>query len=136
MEPYYIMKKTLTVSLILLFVYTVGVFSQNNRIKLTEHVALVNCGDIYWLEDDKNQMSISISLAQRGVDKRTGKKIYSVVCGEFSKTVVKAGVKEAIRSGINSLGVTQGTSLIVAAAGYAAEKIYNSICEYWGTSFE
>lgn len=115
--------------------YTTKLLAQN-RIKLTEYVTLVNCGDTYWLEDDKNQRSISISVVQKGIDKRNGQKLYNVVCGDFTRTVVKAGVKEAVKNGIKAAGVTSGSSLIVAAAGYATDKIYSGLCSYWGDSFK
>lgn len=107
-----------------------------NRFKLTEHVTMVNYGDTYWLEDDKNQMSISISIAQANRDRSNNQKLYKVVCGGFTKTVVKSAVTTAVKEGIKHSASTMGTSLIASAAGYAADKIYSGLCDYWGESFE
>lgn len=131
------MKKLLTIAILSLLcvLYSNDSFAQK-RFKLTKDVTMVSYGDTYWLEDDKNQMSISISVAQAGIDRRNNKKLYTVVCGDFTKTVVKTAVSTAVKEGIKHSVSSMGTSLIATAAGYAAGKIYNELCDYWGESFE
>lgn len=131
------MKRLLIITILSIFcvLYSTDTFAQK-RFKLTKDVTLVSYGDTHWLEDDKNQMSISISIAQAGIDKRNNKKLYTVVCGDFAKTVVKAAVQTAVKEGIKHSVSTMGTSLIATTAGYAAGKIYNELCDYWGESFE
>ena len=128
------MKKMLFALLLFLGI-TLSVNAQE-RFRLTEHVTIVNYGSTFWLEDDKNQMSISISIAQEGIDRRNNQKMYKVVCGDFTKTVVKTAVSTAVREGIKHSATTMGSSLMAATAAYAAEKVYSGICDYWGEDFE
>lgn len=130
------MKKIL---LMLVAVICLGGFAANaqSRTKLYNGVYLVNYGGgTYGIEDDNTQQCISLSVAQAGIDRRNNQMAYRVVCGSFTRTVVKAGLKEAIKAGVKAAGVTQGASLIVSAASFAADKVYDGLCDYWGSSFE
>lgn len=131
------MKKEYMISMLFLFcvLCPLSLVAQE-RFRLTEHVTIVNYGSTFWLEDDKNQMSISISIAQEGIDRRNNQKMYKVVCGDFTKTVVKTAVSTAVREGIRHSATTMGSSLMAATAAYAADKVYSGICDYWGEDFE
>ena len=131
------MKKILVVSVLLLVcIFSTTRTLAQTRTKLTEYVTMVNYGDTYWLEDDKKQMCISLSVSKEQRDRRTNEMMYKVVCGDFTRTVVKWAVEEAIEEGIKTAAATQGSSLILSVASYAAGKIYEGVCDYWGESFE
>lgn len=107
--------------------------SAQQRFKLTSDVTLVSYGNTFWLEDDKNQMSISISVAQEVIDHRNNQIAYNVVCEGSSKTVAKWTVKKVVETFIRVKG---GTKEIASAAGMASNIVYDELCEYWGDSFE
>ncbi len=106
-----------------------------NRFKLSDGIYLVSYGNTAVIEDDNNQRSISISITQDGIDKRNKEKIYKVVCGKWTKRVVKFGINAAVAAGIAAAAPTYGVSLSISAAGKAAEYIYDDLCEYYGDSF-
>lgn len=110
--------------------------SAQNRTKVGDGVYLVTYGSTAVIEDEKNQRSISIEIAQESIDRQTNQKIYKVACGKWSKRVVKDGLKAAIAGGIAASGATGGTSAIVSAASTAALYIYEDVCEYYGEKYK
>lgn len=108
--------------------YTTNVSAQN-RIKVKEGLYLVTYGSSTVIEDEINQRTISLEVRQEGIDQKTNKKIYNVVCGKWSKRVVKDGLKLAIAAGIKAAGATEGSSLIISAAATLANYIYDDMCE-------
>lgn len=131
------MKKILILSLLALIL---GVNSTNasaqKRFKISNDITLVSSGDAFWIEDDRTQMSISISVAQDVIDRRNGQKFYRVVCEGATKTVVKLGVKEAVKAGVKAAAPSGGSSLWISAAGKVADIVYDELCDYWGEDFE
>lgn len=112
-----------------------GVIASANaqkRIKINDDLSLVSYGNTTVIEDEKNQRTISIEIAQDGIDKRNNEKIYKVVCGKWTKRVVKDGLKAAIAVGIASAGASVGSSLIVSAAATIGGYIYDDFCESHG----
>ena len=107
----------LTTSLSLFIVISA---SAQSRTKINDGVYLVRYGNSAVIEDDKNQRSISIEISQEIKDRQTNEKIYTVVCGKWTKRVVKDGLKAAITAGIAAAGTSGGTSAIVSAASTAA----------------
>ena len=108
----------------------INAFAQT-KTKISEGVYLVRYGNTAVIEDDKNQRSISIEISQEIKDRQTNEKVYNVVCGKWTKRVVKDGLKAAITAGIAAAGSSIGTSAIVSAASTAALYIYEDACEYY-----
>lgn len=130
------MKRLLTLVITLVLVtLTTTVFGQN-RIKIKDGLYLATYGNSVIIEDDINQRSISLSITKEVQDYQTGKATYEVVCGKWSKRVVKDGLKLAIASGIAAAKVSGGTSLMISAAGTLANYIYDDVCAYYEDQYE
>lgn len=110
--------------------------SAQNRTKVGDGVYLVTYGSTAVIEDEKNQCSISIEISQESIDRQTNQKIYKVVCGKWTKRVVKDGLTAAIAGGIAASGATVGTSAIVSAVSTAALYIYEDVCDYYGEKYK
>lgn len=106
------------------------------RTKIKDGLYLVRYGNSVVIEDDVNQRSISMEIAQEGIDQRNGEKVYNVVCGKWTKRVVKFGLKAAVAEGIKAAALTQGASLAVSAAAELANWIYDDVCEYYGEKYK
>lgn len=106
------------------------IFAQS-RTKIQEGLYIVNYGGKYVIEDDVIQRSISIEVSQERIDDRNNKIMYNVVCGKWTKRIVKTGLNYAIKEGIKQAAATGGSTLIVSAAGTVAQWIYDDACEYW-----
>lgn len=129
--------KRLALFLVALLSIVIGTnASAQNRTKVGDGVYLVTYGSTAVIEDEKNQRSISIEIAQESIDRQTNQKIYKVACGKWTKRVVKDGLKAAIAGGIAASGATGGTSAIVSAASTAALYIYEDVCEYYGEKYK
>ncbi len=109
--------------------------SAQQRIKVSDGLYLVSYGNTAVIEDDINQKSISIEVAQDGIDRATGEKVYNVVCGRWTKRVVKDGLKAAIDAGVIAAAETKGASLIVSQAAKLVGYIYDDVCGYFGSDF-
>lgn len=105
--------------------------SAQTRIKVKEGLYLVSYGSSAVIEDEVNQRSISIQITQEISDQRTNQKVYNVVCGKWTKRVVKDGLKLAIAGGIAASGASGGTSLMISAAATLANYIYDDVCDYY-----
>ncbi len=117
-----------------LFIFSpmfMGKISAQQKIKLQEGVHLVMYGDKAIIEDDNNQRSISIEIIQEETDRKNNKKMYKVVCGTWSRRVVKDGLDAAIKAGLDMAGASKGLSLSVTAIAKAAKYIYEDACDYW-----
>ena len=64
-----------------------------SRTKVGDGVYLVMYGNKAIIEDDNNQRSISVEIFQESINRQTSQKIYKVVCGKWTKRVVKDGLK-------------------------------------------
>ena len=127
------MKKALLIAITLFAVIAVNA---QDKIKVKEGLYLVSYGKTVVIEDDVNQRSISMEIAQEGIDQRNGERIYSIVCGKWTKRTVKDGLKAAIAGGIAASGVSGGTSLMISAAATLANYIYDDACEYYGEKYK
>ena len=127
------MKKALLIAITLFAVIAVNA---QDKIKVKEGLYLVSYGKTVVIEDDVNQRSISMEIAQEGLDQRNGERIYSIVCGKWTKRTVKDGLKAAIAGGIAASGVSGGTSLMISAAATLANYIYDDACEYYGEKYK
>ena len=114
------------------------VFTANaqERTKIKDGLYLVRYGNSVVIEDDVNQRSISMEIAQEGIDQRNGEMVYKVVCGKWTKRVAKYGLKTAVAAGITAAGATYGASLAVSAAAELANWIYDDVCEYYGEKYK
>lgn len=106
------------------------------RTKIKDGLYLVSYGKTVVIEDEVNQRSISMEIAQEGIDQRNGEMVYNVVCGKWTKRVVKFGLKSAVAAGIKAAALTEGASLAVSAAAELANWIYDDVCEYYGEKFK
>ena len=122
---------SIIVAIIAITVFSPVAFAQT-RTKINDDVYLVRYGNTTVIEDDKNQRSVSMEISQEIIDRKTNEKIYTVVCGKWTKRVVKDGLNMAIAAGIAAAGTTAGSSAIVSAASTAALYIYEDACEYYG----
>ena len=127
------MKKVLLVAIALFAVVTANA---QERIKVKEGLYLVSYGKTVVIEDEENQRSISMEIAQEGIDQRNGEMVYNVTCGKWTKRTVKDGLKVAIAGGIVASGASGGTSLIISAAATLANYIYDDACEYYGEKYK
>lgn len=107
-----------------------NLFAQE-KTKIQEGLYIVNYGGKYVIEDDVNQRSISIEISQERIDDRNNEKMYKIVCGKWTKRIVKTGLTYAIKEGIKQAAASGGSTLIVSAAGTIAQWIYDDACEYW-----
>ena len=130
------MKKLFTLMVAIFSILISTNASAQNRIELSKGVYLVSYGNSAVIEDDNNQRSISIQISQEIKDRQTGEKIYNVVCGKWTKRVVKDGLDIAIAAGIAASGASSGSSLIVSAAAKAAKYIYDDVCDYYGEKYK
>lgn len=128
------MKKLKGLLLVFAFVFAF-VANAQQRIKVSDGLYIVSYGNSAVIEDDINQQSISISVAQEGIDRATGEKVYNVVCGKWTRRVVKDGVNTAVAAGIAAAAATKGASLIASAAVKLAGYIYDDVCDYYGSEF-
>jgi hypothetical protein len=106
------------------------------RTKIKDGLYLVSYGKSVVIEDEVNQRSISMEIAQEGIDQRNGEMVYNVVCGKWTKRVVKLGLKSAVAAGIKAAALTEGASLAVSAAAELANWIYDDVCEYYGEKYK
>lgn len=106
------------------------VFAQN-KTKIQEGLYIVNYAGTYVIEDEVNQRSISIEVTQERIDDRNNEALYKIVCGKWTKRVVKTGLNYAIKEGIKHAVDTGGSSLMVSAIGSLTQWIYDDACEYW-----
>jgi hypothetical protein len=128
------MKKAL-----LLFLALVGIgitVKAQDRIKIQEGLYLVSYGNTTVIEDDVNKRTISISITKEIDDRNTNEATYNIVCGKWTKRVVKYGLKVAVAEGIAAAGLTEGASLIVSAAAELANWVYDDVCEYYGEKYK
>lgn len=112
------------------------VANAQERIQIKEGLYLVSYGNAVVIEDDVNQRTISMEIAQEGIDQKNGEMVYKVVCGKWTKRVVKYGLKAAVVEGIKAAALTQGASLAVSAAAELANWIYDDVCEYYGERYK
>ncbi len=101
------------------------------KTKIQNGLYIVNYAGTYVIEDETNQRSISIEVIQERIDDRNNETMYKVVCGKWTKRVVKTGLSYAIKEGIKHAATTGGSTLMVSAVGALAQWIYDDACEYW-----
>lgn len=116
--------------------FAIVVVNAQNRIKVKEGLYLVSYGNTAVIEDEENQCTISISIAQEIIDKENGEVVYNVVCGRWTKRVVKYALKTAVAAGIKEAALTSGASLAVSAAAEIATWVYDEACDYYGDKFK
>ncbi len=123
------MRKILLLAVAIFSFCSLAVNAQQ-KTKLYDGVYIVNYGGgIYGIENDKAQQCVSISIVKEKIDRENNEKMYKVVCGKWTKRVVKLGIKSAVAYGIAQ---TAGAGTKIAkAAGIAAEWVYEDFCEYW-----
>jgi hypothetical protein len=127
------MKKVLLLTIAL---FAVVATNAQERIKIKEGLYLVSYGNTAVIEDDENNRTISISVTKEINDRNSEEATYNVVCGKWTKRVVKYGLKTAVAAGIKSAGATYGASLAVSAAAELASWIYDDVCEYYGEQYK
>ena len=123
------MKKVLLLAITLFAVIAVNA---QERTKIKDGLYLVSYGNTAVIEDDENNRTISISITKEIDDRNSSEATYNIVCGKWTKRVVKFGLKSAVAAGIKSAALTEGASLIVSAAAELATWIYDDACEYYG----
>lgn len=94
-------------------------------------VSLVQYGNTWVVEDDNRQMSISVEIAQAGIDRKNNKKMYNVICNGTTKKVAKWALRGAIAAGVKAAAVSGGSTFLVSASALAADIIYDEACDYW-----
>ena len=100
------------------------------RTKIQDGLYIVDYGGRYIIEDDVNQRSVSITIAQQRIDSQNSEEMYQVVCGSFSKLVTKFALKAAVKEGIKQAVPTGGTSLIASFTAEIASWLYDKSCTY------
>ena len=120
-----------TFLLIFAFLLTGSCAMAQQKTKIQDGLYIVNYAGTYVIEDETNQRSISIEITQERADARNSETMYKVVCGKWTKRVVKTGLNYAIKEGIKHTVSTAGSSLMVSAIGAIAQWIYDDVCDYW-----
>ena len=120
-----------TVFLFLAFLLTGSAVLAQQKTKIQDGLYVVNYAGTYVIEDEVNQRSISIEITQERIDNRNNETMYKVVCGKWTKRVVKTGLNYAIKEGIKHTATTGGSSLMISAIGTLTQWIYDDACEYW-----
>lgn len=110
--------------------------SAQNRVKIMDGLYLVSYGNTAVIEDEKNQRSISVEVTQEIKNAETSEMMYKVVCGEWTKRVVKYGLNAAISAGVKAAGLSSGATLIVSASATLAGYIYDDVCDYYGEKYK
>lgn len=113
------------------FLLVGGIVSAQTKTKISDGLYVVDYGGTYVIEDEKNQRSISMEITQERIDDRNNETMYKVVCGKWTKRVVKTGLNYAIKEGIKYAATSGGSTLMVSAVGALAQWIYDDACEYW-----
>ena len=136
------MKKVIII--LLSFVLCAPLFAE--RYSFGKGITLVTYGNTAVIEDENNQMSISLSIERE--EDSSGRPFYNLFCGnKYSKHIIKTGLKAAITSIVTSAAATVGTS-IAGPAGTVkgatlgasispyvnsiASDIYDDVCDYFG----
>ena len=109
----------------------IGNVNAQQRTKLSDGVYVVDYAGTWVVENDNTGQSISIEVKQEYADARNNEMMYKVVCGKWTRRVIKSGLKKAIKEGIKAAGVTEGFSLTVSVIAFAADVIYDEACDYW-----
>lgn len=122
--------------LFILTIFTTVIVSAQTRIQITDKVSLVSYGNTIVIEDDENQRSISMRISQQQIDQKNGEATYEIVCGKYTKRVVKYGLKSAVAAGIAASSLTGSTSLMVSAAAEIATWIYDDVCDYYEKQYK
>ena len=102
------------------------------RVQLAPGITLVSNGASSVIEDDNKQCSISITIAQQNIDYKNGQKMYKVACKGWTKTVAKAGLKQAIGLAVSSAGFPTIAKYASSASGY----IYDAVCAHYSDKYE
>lgn len=129
------MKKVLTLLIVFVTILISANASAQERIKIKDGLYLVSYGNTCVIEDEINQRSISMEVSQEIINDRTNEKIYTVVCGKWTKRTVKDGLKAAIDAGIYAAASTKGMSLIISEVARLADYIYDDVCDYYGEKY-
>lgn len=109
---------------------TTAAFATNKH-SLGNGVSLVQYGNTWVIEDNNRQMSISVEIAQAGIDRKNNEMMYNVICNGTTKRVAKWALKSAITEGVAAAAASGGSSLIVSASAAAVDIIYDEACDYW-----
>ncbi len=123
------MKKIIFLLIGIMSLFSINSSFAQKRIQIQNGVYLVSYGNTAVIEDEINQCSISIEVSQVAIDRKTNERIYEVVCGRWTRRVVKDGLKGAIDAGITATGATKGVSLTVSALAKAVGYIYDDVCD-------
>ena len=107
------------------------VVNAQNKIRVKDGLYIVTYGKTVVIEDDVNQQSISMTISQENIDKNNGEAVYKVACGQWTKTVIKHGLKGAVKAGLEAASITGSTSLIISASAELATYIYDFVCDYY-----
>ena len=91
------MKKLLLLTITFLFVF---IANAQNKIKGKDGLYIVSYGKTVVIEDDINQRTISMTISQEQIDQQNGEAVYKVACGQWTKTVIKQGLKGAVKAGL------------------------------------
>ena len=125
------MKKILCVCILLTSLIVSVPATAENKHSLGNGVSLVQYGKTWILEDDNRQMSISVEIAQAGIDRKNDEMMYNVICNGSTKKVAKWTLKRAIAEGVKAAAASSGSSLLVSASALAVDIIYDEACDYW-----
>lgn len=129
------MKRTISIIGILTTILLVSFTAKaGNRQSLGNGVSLVQYGNTWVIEDDNRQMTISVEIAQAGIDRRNNEMMYNVICNGTFKKVAKWALRGAIADGIKAAAASGGSTLLVSASALAVDIIYDEACEYWKES--
>lgn len=126
------MKRVKNIVLLLAIILCVSMSAQaSNKHRLGNGVTIEQFGNTWVIEDDNRQMSISVEIAQEGVDRKNNEMMYKVICDGRVKKVAKWALRGAIAAGINAASTSGGSTLLVSASALAADIIYDEACDYW-----
>lgn len=102
-----------------------------NKQSLGNGVSITQYGNTWIVEDDNRRMSISIEIAQAGIDRKNNEMMYNIICEGSTKKVAKWALRGAISEGIKAAATSGGSSLILSVSALAVDIIYDEACDYW-----
>lgn len=105
--------------------------SYAQRTRISDGIYVFSYGNIYIIEDDINQISVSMIIQQERINDRTNETIYKVVCEKWSRRVTSIALEEAIEEVVKYAVPTSESSLISNAATALAKWIYKDVWIYW-----
>lgn len=103
-----------------------GNASAQQRIEVAKGVYIATYGNVSVIENDNTRQSVQIKVVKSD-------NMYNILCGNtVVKTVAKAGIRKGIAYAIQGY-TTIPKWLTESLVGYVVDKVYDGVCNYYGS---